>query len=285
MGQNRDYTLLEQLGRGAQGVVHKAKRVADGSHVAVKQVFLSTMSKKDQAEAAHEVRVLSKLSHPNVIRYLDSFNQGSTLFIVTELAEGGNLTDALKRTRQRGTLLSEKLVWKYFLQTAVGLQHIHSRKILHRDIKTMNIFLTKDDNIKVGDLGVARILNNTNELANTMVGTPYYLSPELCEGRPYNDKSDVWSLGCVLYELCTLKHPFDASNQVLAVEVSYYNCLPHSSHLSRPPSCNIFAPRHYLGLHFEPLFTYDTRGLLSSKSFVASTLPFRHHTLASSPTC
>uniref|UniRef100_A0A7S0VHZ0 non-specific serine/threonine protein kinase n=1 Tax=Hemiselmis tepida TaxID=464990 RepID=A0A7S0VHZ0_9CRYP len=210
---HRDYTLLEQLGRGAQGVVHKAKRVADGSHVAVKQVFLSTMSKKDQAEAAHEVRVLSKLSHPNVIRYLDSFNHGSTLFIVTELAEGGNLTDALKRIRQRGTLLSEKLVWKYFLQTAVGLQHIHSRKILHRDIKTMNIFLTKDDNIKVGDLGVARMLNNTNELANTMVGTPYYLSPELCEGRPYNDKSDVWSLGCVLYELCTLKHPFDASNQ------------------------------------------------------------------------
>jgi len=226
--------MLEQLGRGAQGVVHKAKRVADGSHVAIKQVFLSTMSKKDQAEAAHEVRVLSKLSHPNVIRYLDSFNQGTTLFIVTELADGGNLTDALKRTRQRGALLPEKLVWKYFLQTAVGLQHIHSRKILHRDIKTMNIFLTKDDNIKVGDLGVARILNNTNELANTMVGTPYYLSPELCEGRPYNDKSDIWSLGCVLYELCTLKHPFDASNQgALILKIIRGKYPPISSSYSR----------------------------------------------------
>jgi len=99
---------------------------------------------------------------------------------VTELAEGGNLTDALKRTRSHGGLLPERQIWKYFLQTAVGLHHIHSRKILHRDIKTMNIFLTKDDNIKVGDLGVARILNNTNELANTMVGTPYYReSPRL----------------------------------------------------------------------------------------------------------
>lgn len=95
----------------------------------------------------------------------------------------------------------------------LGLHSIHSQKILHRDFKTMNMFLTKNSTeIRIGDLGVAKYLGETNNLAKTMVGTPYYLSPEICEEKPYNEKSDVWSLGCILYELCTYKHPFEANN-------------------------------------------------------------------------
>lgn len=89
---------------------------------------------------------------------------------------------------------------------------MHANRILHRDIKTINMFLGKDDHVKIGDLGVAKILNQTANMAHTVVGTPYYLSPELCEEKPYNHKSDIWSLGCVLYELCTMKHPFEAQN-------------------------------------------------------------------------
>lgn len=94
----------------------------------------------------------------------------------------------------------------------MGLEHIHKNKILHRDIKTLNIFLNKNETVKIGDLGVAKALN-TNDFARTMVGTPFYLSPELCEEKPYNEKSDIWALGCLLYELCTFKHPFEATNQ------------------------------------------------------------------------
>lgn len=90
---------------------------------------------------------------------------------------------------------------------------MHTQNILHRDLKTLNIFLTKDNKIKIGDLGVAKILDNIENFATSKVGTPYYLSPEVCEDRPYNNKSDIWSLGCILYELCTLKHPFEAKNQ------------------------------------------------------------------------
>jgi NIMA (never in mitosis gene a)-related kinase len=90
---------------------------------------------------------------------------------------------------------------------------MHSQSVLHRDLKTLNIFLTKDNKIKIGDLGVAKILDNIEkDFATSKVGTPYYLSPEVCEDRPYNSKSDIWSLGCILYELCTLKHPFEAKN-------------------------------------------------------------------------
>ena len=110
--------------------------------------------------------------------------------------------------------MSEKLIWKLFIQICLGLHYLHNHKILHRDIKTKNIFLNEDFSVKIGDLGIAKILENTTSYAHTFIGTPYYLSPELCKDLPYNDKSDVWSLGCVLYEMVTLKHPFEAKTRV-----------------------------------------------------------------------
>ena len=92
------------------------------------------------------------------------------------------------------------------------MKYIHDLKILHRDLKTSNIFLTSNGQIKIGDFGISKILQETNENAQTTVGTPYYLSPEICQNKPYSYKSDVWSLGCILYELCTLRHAFNSSN-------------------------------------------------------------------------
>jgi NIMA (never in mitosis gene a)-related kinase len=112
-----------------------------------------------------------------------------------------------------GRPLSEDKIWKFFIEMCLGLNYLHMHKILHRDVKTINMFLDKNNGIKIGDLGVAKMLNQTANMAHTVVGTPYYLSPELCEEKPYNHKSDVWSLGCVLYELCTYRHPFEATNQ------------------------------------------------------------------------
>jgi len=111
-----------------------------------------------------------------------------------------------------GRSLEEPKIWKFFIEMCLGLHYLHSFKILHRDIKTINMFLGRGNQIKIGDLGVAKLLSQTNNMAHTIVGTPYYLSPELCEEKPYNHKSDIWSLGCVLYELCSFRHPFEANN-------------------------------------------------------------------------
>lgn len=108
--------------------------------------------------------------------------------------------------------LAENGVWRFFIQICIGLYHLHSNNILHRDLKTLNIFLTKENKIKIGDLGVAKMLDASDQFVTSKVGTPYYLSPEVCEEKPYNRKSDIWSLGCILYELCALKHPFEAKN-------------------------------------------------------------------------
>ena len=117
-----------------------------------------------------------------------------------------------KHKKKKGIPLEEDLIWQIFIKITLGLTAIHKMKILHRDLKTLNIFLNKDMGIKIGDLGVAKELNQAS-FAKTLIGTPYYLSPEMCQDMPYNQKSDVWALGCILYELCTFRHPFNATNQ------------------------------------------------------------------------
>ena len=154
---------------------------------------------------------MNKLENPYVVRFYDSFQAMNSLYIIMEFCENKDLGQFLKR--QMGKPLSEKKIWQFFIEMCLGLQYLHANRILHRDIKTINMFLAKDDKIKIGDLGVARELNQTAVMAHTVVGTPYYLSPELCQEKPYNYKSDIWSLGCVLYEMCTYRHPFEAQNQ------------------------------------------------------------------------
>ena len=207
----KDFEVLNKLGQGSFGTVFKVRRKVDKNYYVMKMINISQMDRRGQQESVNEVKILASLDFPYIVKYFDSFIENKTLHIVMEYCDKGDLSQAIRN--QMGRLLPEPKVWKFFIQMCLGLEYVHSRKILHRDIKSMNVFLVRDDVIRIGDLGVAKVLANTAAFAHTMVGTPYYLSPELCEEKPYNVKSDVWALGCVLYELCTLKHPFDAINQ------------------------------------------------------------------------
>jgi NIMA (never in mitosis gene a)-related kinase len=100
----------------------------------------------------------------------------------------------------------------WFVQICLALDNIHGRKILHRDIKSQNVFLTKDNTVKLGDFGISKVLESTCDHAMTVQGTPYYMSPEVCQNKPYTYQSDIWALGCILFELCSLKHAFHAEN-------------------------------------------------------------------------
>mmetsp|Transcript_24171 Transcript_24171/g.42950 ORF Transcript_24171/g.42950 Transcript_24171/m.42950 type:complete len:751 (-) Transcript_24171:32-2284(-) len=207
----QDFEFLGKLGQGSFGTVFKVRRKADRNIYVMKQINISSMDRRGQQDAINEVHILASLDSPFIVKYYDSFVEHKVLNIVMEFCEKGDLSKLVKA--QMGRLLPEQKIWSYFLQMCLGLEYLHSKKILHRDIKSMNVFMAKEDSLRIGDLGVAKVLSNTAAFAHTMVGTPYYLSPELCEEKPYNVKSDVWALGCVLYEMCTLRHPFDAQNQ------------------------------------------------------------------------
>ena len=207
-----DFDFMERAGRGASSVVFKARRKADGKIYCVKEIDMSAVVPEEEEQALREVQLLASFEHPYVIRYFDSFLDDEILHIVMEWAEHGTLSDRLKAPG--GEILSEQQVWKWTLQIVVGLNHMHARKVLHRDLKSANVFITAAGDAKIGDLGVSRALTTMQEMAHTVVGTPYYLSPELCEGRPYNVKSDVWALGCIMFEMCSGgSMPFQASNQ------------------------------------------------------------------------
>lgn len=119
-----------------------------------------------------------------------------------EHADGGDLQTKIKKVKEENSYLTEDQVLNYFTQICLAIKHLHDRKILHRDLKSQNIFLTKSGIVKLGDFGIAKVLSHTKENVQTIVGTPYYLSPEIVENKPYNYKSDIWSLGILLYEMC-----------------------------------------------------------------------------------
>ncbi|XP_036913485.1 serine/threonine-protein kinase Nek5 isoform X2 [Sturnira hondurensis] len=205
------YDVIKVVGEGAFGKVYLAKGRLDSKHCVIKEINCAKMPVQEKEASRKEVILLARMKHPNIVTFFSSFQESDRLFIVMEFCAGGDLMGRIRR--QRGVLFSEDQILSWFVQISLGLKHIHDRKVLHRDIKTQNIFLSKNGMVaKLGDFGIARVLNNSMELAQTCVGTPYYLSPEICQNKPYNNKTDIWSLGCVLYELCTLKHPFQAHN-------------------------------------------------------------------------
>ncbi|XP_077948362.1 serine/threonine-protein kinase Nek4 isoform X6 [Gasterosteus aculeatus] len=199
------------VGKGSYGEVNLVKHKTDRKQYVIKKLNLTTSSKRERRSAEQEAQLLSQLRHPNIVTYRESWEgDDCQLYIVMGFCEGGDLYHRLKQ--QKGELLPERQVVEWFVQIAMALQYLHERNILHRDLKTQNIFLTKTNIIKVGDLGIARVLENQNDMASTLIGTPYYMSPELFSNKPYNHKSDVWALGCCVYEMSTLKHAFNAKD-------------------------------------------------------------------------
>ncbi|XP_041875253.1 serine/threonine-protein kinase Nek4 isoform X3 [Corvus kubaryi] len=181
------YCFLRAVGKGSYGEVSLARHRQDRKQYVIKKLNLRSASRREKRAAEQEAQLLSQLRHPNIVTYRESW-QGDDghLYIVMGFCEGGDLYHKLKE--QKGKLLPENQVVEWFVQIAMALQYLHEKHILHRDLKTQNIFLTRTNIIKVGDLGIARVLENQYDMASTLIGTPYYMSPELFSNKPYNYK-------------------------------------------------------------------------------------------------
>ncbi|XP_055558468.1 serine/threonine-protein kinase Nek5 isoform X1 [Falco cherrug] len=202
------YEIIKKIGEGSFGKIFLAKGKLDNEQCVIKEIDLTKMPVKEKEASQKEVILLAKMKHANIVTFYASLQEKNKLYIVMEYCDGGDLMKRINM--QHGVLFDEDQILSWFVQISLGLKHIHDQKILHRDVKAENIFLSNNGKVaKLGDFGIARQLNSTMEFAHTCVGTPYYLSPEICENQPYNNKTDIWSLGCVLYELCALKHPFE----------------------------------------------------------------------------
>ncbi len=207
-----NFEILEKLGDGAYSIVYKVKRKADSKIYALKKVKLQNLNEKEKENALNEVRILASVKSPFVISYKEAFieDSDSSLCLVMEFADKGDLYQKITEFKKIGCLFEEVDIWKIFIQMTRGLKALHDMKILHRDLKSANIFLESDGSAKIGDLNVSKVAKKG--LGYTQTGTPYYASPEVWKDNPYDYKSDIWSLGCVTYEMAMLHPPFRAQN-------------------------------------------------------------------------
>ena len=205
----KDFKIEKVLGKGSFGSVYLVTRKEDQKIYALKSVTMEKLNKKEQENSVNEVRILASVNHPNVIGYKEAFwdDQNNTLNIVMEYADDGDLQTKIQRMKKNCGFFEEDLIWSYSIQMIEGLKALHDKKIMHRDLKSANIFLVKNKKqCKLGDMNVSKVIKE--KVLRTQTGTPYYASPEVWNDKPYSYKSDLWSIGCVIYELCALRPPF-----------------------------------------------------------------------------
>ncbi|CAG9320770.1 unnamed protein product [Blepharisma stoltei] len=212
------FRVIKPIGQGKFSIVYKAERISDNTPVALKMIKIFDMMDPAQRDKClKEVRLLESLDHTNIIKYLDSFIADNELLIAIEWAEKGDLKRIIKRAQIEESSIEESKIWEYMYQIASALKHMHDKRIMHRDLKPANIFISADNSLKLGDLGLGRYLSSQTIEAFSRVGTPLYMSPEVLKGNGYDWKSDVWSLGCVVYELACLRSPFKQEDQKMSL--------------------------------------------------------------------
>uniref|UniRef100_A0A1I8N4M9 non-specific serine/threonine protein kinase n=1 Tax=Musca domestica TaxID=7370 RepID=A0A1I8N4M9_MUSDO len=210
----QDYEVISVIGNGAFGTCFKVRDKETGELFAWKGMDYDELSESQKESLVSEIRVLRQLQHPNIVQYYHHLvnHEAKSIFIVMECCEGGDLSQLIAKAKAENKRFEERYIWRVLFQLCRALQVCHNKikegTILHRDIKPANIFLDLEGNVKLGDFGLARMLKRNESFAETFVGTPYYMSPEMVKGSKYDRKSDVWAVGCLIYEMCALRPPF-----------------------------------------------------------------------------
>ncbi|KAI3648025.1 hypothetical protein MP228_008246 [Amoeboaphelidium protococcarum] len=217
------YEPLNVIGKGSFGVIRKCRRKSDGQCLVWKEIDYRKMSTNEKKQLVSEVNVLRELKHPNIVRYHERIvdKENCLIFIVMEFCEGGDLSKLISSYKRELKLVPEDLVWDILSQLVEALFECHYGHrqtrgiIIHRDIKPENVFIGKNFQVKLGDFGLCKLIGGdlSCDFAKTYVGTPFYMSPEIVNESAYDQGSDIWALGCLIYELCALRPPFEARSQ------------------------------------------------------------------------
>lgn len=205
------YNIIKTIGRGSFGVVMSVQD-EKGNIFVVKQLDISCMNNKEKMNIVNEIKTLIEVSvHPFIVRYREAFLEDNLLYLAMDYCSKGDLSKYIKKYKEKNARIPESTIKRWILQIITGLKFMHDKNLIHRDLKCNNIFLDEYERAKIGDFGLAKILEQSED-ANTLCGTIGYMAPEVCKNMPYSFPADIWSLGVILYELITLEPPFKSKN-------------------------------------------------------------------------
>ena len=209
---NQKYLIIEKLGQGAFGSAYKVLNKDNNNIYVIKKIEMTNAKEEEKSQIKNEATILSGIDSQYIVKYYDSFSDNNSFNIVMEYCNGLDLRKFIDSHRKKKKFIEKELIYQIISDICLGIKEIHSRNLIHRDLKPDNLFISGDLKIKIGDFGICKQLNNYNEYAKSQVGTLRYMAPEIIKGEKYNSKVDIWSSGCIIYELCTLNLCFESDS-------------------------------------------------------------------------
>ena len=205
-----DFEILQKIGTEEKSSILKVKRKKDGLIYILKTVMFQALDKSEKQNAINEIKIVSSLSHPNINEFKEAFYDkfSKSLNIIFEFPHNGNLSNKINYAIKNGMYMEESIIWDVLIQILNGVNYLHKKGIIHRNLKSKNIFLNNQRLVKISDFEACCVVENINKMITGQVGTPFYTAPEIWEEEPYNYKCDIWSIGCLIYEMATLNLPF-----------------------------------------------------------------------------
>ena len=223
---NIEYKFIEELGKGGFGKVNKVLNLSNNKYYAMKVIPIKGETEKKIQSIEKEAEILSKFNCDNIVKYYDSYKDNNNIYILMKYCDGDNLRNFIDKNIKDQTLIQEDTLKNIVKQICKGIKEIHDKKIVHRDLKPENIFINKNMNIKIGDFGISKQFDSyKTHLTKYKLGTDYYIAPEIIKEGIYNNKCDIWSLGCIIYELFNLSTYFNDKflDEIKTINSDIYN--------------------------------------------------------------